>query len=114
VKGAIKILKGIEFRADPEISATTKADTGDCTEEEHRRLQDEVNERCKDVKRACEKGMRCEETKSKMRRNEKCAQARERINKKCFKGGDAGHRRAAQEARRAQENCRQLIRENCK
>jgi len=87
---------------------------GDCTEQRWRQLQEDVDKRCKKVSFSCKKGESCPETKSKMRRAEKCAKARETINKECFRGGDPGHKRAAKNARRAQKRCRKLIKKNCK
>jgi hypothetical protein len=87
---------------------------GDCTRERWRALQDEVDRRCKTLPFSCREGESCAETKSKMRRAEKCAQARERINKECFRGGDPEHRRQAKNARTAQKRCRKLIKKNCR
>jgi hypothetical protein len=39
---------------------------------------------------------------------EACAAARDAINNKCFGGGDAGHREAANNARRAAQKCRDI------
>jgi len=114
LRGSIRIFSGLRTEMIPieEGGAETQArgDTGNCTEEEHRRLQNEVNRQCKQLPRACRESDDCRTLKRSWHRNERCAKAREKINDKCFNGGDAGHRRAAQEARRAEANCREIYR----
>ncbi|CAN5331827.1 hypothetical protein BH23BAC1_BH23BAC1_17810 [soil metagenome] len=86
---------------------------GDCTEERHRELQDEVDRQCKKNKRACDSSQDCATLKSYKRRNEKCARARKKINKECFNGGDPGHRQAEKEAERAAKKCEEIYRNKC-
>jgi hypothetical protein len=70
---------------------------GDCTHGEHRQLQNEVNEWCKNSKnkpRRCKKSQTIEELEERIENNSRCIAARNRINKKCFRGGHAGHKEA--------------------
>jgi hypothetical protein len=67
---------------------------GDCTHGEHRQLQNEVNEWCKNKPRSCKKSQTIEELEERIENNSRCIAARNRINKKCFRGGDAGHKEA--------------------
>jgi hypothetical protein len=86
---------------------------GDCTEERHRELQDDVNYKCSRLPRGCTDDMDCRQLKRNWYRNERCARARDRINNECFKGGDRGHRDAALAAWRAAANCREIYRRKC-
>ena len=95
------------------VSNILTSRTGDCTEVRHHKLQDDVNWKCKRLPRACDDSMTCVELRSRWQRNENCARARERINKECYGGGDAGHREAAEAARKAEETCRELYRSKC-
>jgi len=80
--------------------ATSETDPGDCTKEEHKKLQDEVKESKADVS----KGGACKETDSPKELKKKGAAwlrqatARSKINNKCYKGGDDGHQIAAASA----------------
>jgi hypothetical protein len=87
---------------------------GNCTKERHDKLQEEVDQRCKTVKFACDSKTDCKTAKSYIRRAEKCAKARDAINKECFDGGNKGHKDAAKAARRAAEKCRERAKEACK
>lgn len=79
--------------------------TGNCTEERHDTLQSEVDRQCKDLPRACTPGMTKAELKRNAFRNWRCARVRDLMNKECFDGGDEGHKRAAQLAWQAYDNC---------
>jgi len=81
---------------------------GDCTPAEHAALQAAVNLTCK-VKRRCNAIQSPAELQANLAKNLACAAARDAINKKCYKGGDAIHRNAANDARRAATRCLELI-----
>jgi Novel toxin 16 len=95
-------------RATPR--ATSNERTGDCTEERHDGLQDEVTRQCKRLPRGCTPGMGKAELKRNAMRNERCARARDRMNNECFGGGDAGHQQAARLAWEAAQRCWDLYR----
>jgi RHS repeat-associated protein len=84
-----------------------------CTPRQHLILQLAVNVACKwSGSRACTKADSCEENQKKISRNSACITARTIINKKCFNGGDAGHREAIQNAKNALQYCLQ-VRPHC-
>jgi type VI secretion system secreted protein VgrG len=67
---------------------------GDCTPNQHQRMQREVRRAC-DQPRRCIPGMTPAELLTRMERNRECAMARDIINKTCFAGGDLDHRNEA-------------------
>jgi type VI secretion system secreted protein VgrG len=81
---------------------------GNCTSERHRFLQDAVDAACK-IPRRCDGGQDCATLQSNYGKNQACASARDAINVECFGGGDAGHRQAADDARRAAARCSALM-----
>jgi hypothetical protein len=81
---------------------------GDCTAEQHRKLQDEVNRACKRP-RACKGDQDCATLIANLAKNRECAAARKAINDTCFKGGDEGHKQAYQEALNAVGTCLDLM-----
>jgi hypothetical protein len=90
------------------------APPGDCTPEQHRKLQDDVNNKCKSEKRSC-KGVRdCATLLENTRKNWDCAVARELVAKMCFRGGDDGHRQAILDALNAAAYCESQFNTICK
>jgi type VI secretion system secreted protein VgrG len=81
---------------------------GNCTSERHRALQDAVDAACK-IPRRCDGTQDCGTLQSNHGKNLACASARDAINVECFGGGDAGHRQAADDARRAAARCSALM-----
>jgi len=86
---------------------------GDCTVEEHKKLQDDVNKFCKNEKSKCTSDLSCKEIDERWHRAERCANARQRINKKCFQSGDRGHKQAEAVFRSAASNCKKIYKEKC-
>jgi len=84
---------------------------GDCSESEHRRLQNEVNRACK-RKRACKGNQSCDVLNDNLNKNRECSAARNEINNKCFRGGNSGHQKGADDAARAVNNCMNLMIKN--
>ena len=88
------IVKGLEKAR----SAATLSPPGDCTSQEHLDLQADVDSACH--ANSC-KGL-TELDCSEILKNESslsdCITARSKINAKCFRGGDDGHKRALQSA----------------
>jgi Domain of unknown function (DUF4157)/Novel toxin 16 len=91
---------------------TSQSPPGDCAEDRHRTLQDDINFKCKRLPRGCTPDMGCRQLKRNWYRNERCARARDQMNSECFKGGDPGHKQAASAAWLAAQNCRELYRKN--
>ncbi len=85
-------------------------DSGDCSPAQHAALQAAVEAACKGASSGCRPGMSQAELYANLARNEACAAARDAINRKCFKGGDAGHKEAADTARVARARCLREIR----
>ncbi|NJM30789.1 MAG: hypothetical protein HC855_12435 [Rhizobiales bacterium] len=81
---------------------------GDCNDREHRRFQNDVDNSCK-RDRACSKGMTSSDLSMRAIMNGSCGRARERINKKCFRGGDETHRDQAADAWKSQAKCEELL-----
>ena len=81
---------------------------GNCTPEQHRTLQNAVDAACK-IPRRCDGTQDCATLQSNHGKNLACAAARDDINITCFGGGDAGHRQAADDARRAAQRCSVLM-----
>jgi len=83
---------------------------GDCDENEHLRLQDNVNQACDNSGQ-----LRCkvddvkEVLMQKMTLSRRCALARTKINDACFRGGDPNHRREAQKRWGTFDNCEKLF-----
>jgi hypothetical protein len=86
---------------------------GNCTWERHRQLQAPVHVLC-DINnrgRVCEAGMTgCINLNQRIQRNARCIEARHRINRECYAGGDREHRIAENDARRALSKCQRLWR----
>ncbi|MEG4631870.1 DUF4157 domain-containing protein [Microcoleus sp. AR_TQ3_B6] len=80
---------------------------GDCQPGEHRRLQDEVDKWCKGKKR-CNESQTLEELEESAENSSKCINARLRINNKCFRGGDATHKQAVEEAIKRLVRCQKV------
>ena len=83
---------------------------GSCTPEEHAALQAAVNAACKAGPRRCSPTQDPATLATNMGKNLACAAARDTINQRCFGGGDAGHRQAADQARSAAIRCARLLR----
>jgi len=83
---------------------------GNCTPEEHAALQAAVNGACKAGPRRCSPSQDPVTLATNMGKNLACAAARDTINQRCFGGGDAGHRQAADQARAAAIRCARLLR----
>jgi hypothetical protein len=83
---------------------------GDCTGARHRTLQDEVNSQCKTAPFSCKKNMARAELQKRFNQATACSNARKRINSECFKGGDSGHKQAAENASRAADKCAGFMR----
>lgn len=81
---------------------------GDCTTEQHRNLQNAVDAACK-IPRRCDGTQSCATLQSNHGLNIACAEARDTINLTCFRGGNDGHRQAADDARRAAQRCSALM-----
>ncbi len=82
---------------------------GNCTPNDHRQLQDQVDQWCKAVPRACRAGMVRSELNERLENGRACGTARDKLNKKCFAGGDADHRNEAAKAWKAVANCESIL-----
>ncbi len=84
----------------------TPTNPGNCTPDEHRGLQDDVNSTCKNAgQRSCVPSNACETIATKIDLAAQCIGAREKINTKCFSGGDSGHNEAIQQEVNLQNKC---------
>ena len=80
---------------------------GDCQPGEHRQMQNEVDKWCKGKKR-CNESQTLEELEESAENSSKCINARLRINNKCFRGGDATHKQAVEEAIKRLVRCQKV------
>jgi chromosome segregation ATPase len=95
------------------IGAYLDSPTGDCSEEEHKKLQKAVHDAC-DQPRKCTFEMRdCDDLKKRLAINNACAAARDEINNKCYQGGDDTHREEANNARKTAAICQEVIKLYC-
>jgi len=94
-------------------------DTGNCTLEEWKPLQQAVNDYCHGVVSSCKKWnpgdptLDCATWKEYLARNQVCRDARNKINTTCFNGGDPGHIKAENQAIEAMFKCQDLITKHC-
>ena len=104
------IAKGIEGLADLIDKLLEDDNDSDCTATERAALQQQVNRLCKPpgAGQSCNSGMCPAEALANAAKFEACAASRDTINTRCFKGGDNGHRTAADQARRAGQACRNV------
>ena len=80
---------------------------GDCWFVRHREWQAAVDRLCQGGVRACPQNLRdCTIIQDRFQRNIGCFWARNRINRGCYRGGNPGHRQAAQAAMTAALLCR--------
>lgn len=87
---------------------------GNCNQGIHNAMQRAVKQWCDHPSgRACTGGESCLRVLQKIRRNQMCARNRRLINDLCYAGGDAGHRLAELDARRAQATCMAMARTRC-
>ena len=84
---------------------------GRCTEARHRALQAPVHPLCDDVTRTCDGLTGCHSISQRILRNSLCIDARARVNRECFDGGNRDHRKVEYDARRTAQRCRQRWRE---
>lgn len=97
------------------------ADTGDCTFERHRELQNQVDDACKIPGQPykCtqwnpnDPALDCEQWARQHELNLKCAKARHDINTECYKGGDPTHKREEELALERAKECDELIAKFC-
>jgi YD repeat-containing protein len=107
----VKIQKGCgtAVEAIKEVFDMSKP-PGDCDEDEHRRLQENVNQACDNSGQLkCKVDDVKEVLMQKMTLSRRCALARTKINDACFRGGDGNHRREAQKRWGTFDNCEKLF-----
>lgn len=86
---------------------------GNCSNDELRRLQSDVNTYCKgNGMQSCSVIDSCPTLEAKLTLNRQCALAREKVNNRCFAGGDAGHQQQASAAWNAVQRCTTAISAN--
>ena len=78
------------------VVASASEITSDCTESMRLNLQNQVKQNCKSGKQACLITDNCPTLEQTMATLNACIAARTKINMRCFKGGDAGHREQIQ------------------
>ena len=81
---------------------------GDCTEAQHRDLQNRVENACGSAK-SCTAQDSVEELNAKIAAHSLCIDARRRINRTCFRGGNTTHNDQVNDRQRAIERCREFL-----
>ena len=104
---AVIILGGAFFF--DQTTTCSPQECGDCTPAQKNFLQGLVDSFCKSGPRRCKPGQDLRTLKTNYQNNMGCAAARQTLNDVCFGGGDAGHKQAADDARRAARRCTDLI-----
>jgi len=87
---------------------TSTEPPGNCTPEEHRDLQNRVENAC-GAATACKGGDDLFTLNWKIGLQSACIDARRRINDRCFGGGDAGHRLQIEQRKGSIRNCQNFI-----
>jgi hypothetical protein len=85
----------------------------DCSESVRMKLQNDVNRYCKSQKMSCINTDSCSTLERKMSMFNNCMQARIKINTKCFKGGNPGHKKAIADATNGLMNCQGIFFPKC-
>ncbi len=81
---------------------------GNCDPNDYNNMRDEVNRAC-DLPRRCVSGMARSDLLTSIERFRACGTARDRINKKCFAGGDRVHRDQAIGQWEGIANCENIL-----
>ena len=90
---------------------------GDCTMNTWRNLQADVNLYCKGVTfpaEECAPVDSCYVLLDKQEKYKRCADSRDTINNRCFRGGDAAHRAEANRIRVKEADCRRIYESQCR
>lgn len=82
---------------------------GDCSKEEHRELKKAVGEACKSTSMQCYEKDDCATLWKSLIQRSECIAARQRIADRCFRGGDAIHRREIDQYKTGADKCRRII-----
>jgi hypothetical protein len=93
------------------LSASAEEDLkapGDCTQARHKELQDDVETAC-NRGRKCLQPDSCKVIKNKINLFNECIDAREAINRECFRGGNAGHKKAINDNVGGRDKCEEIL-----
>ena len=91
------------------IGSISNTPRNNCSKSYHRYLQNQVNLFCKPNPGNCRVGDSYDTMIFKLKRHESCANARRKINKTCFNGGDRNHQYEYTFRRQQAEMCKGLI-----
>ncbi|WP_368671677.1 hypothetical protein [Corallococcus carmarthensis] len=86
---------------------------GDCTKDVWRDLSKAVGSACKTQSMSCNATMSCVDLTVQWNRFENCIQARRTLMNRCFRGGDAEHKKVLEGYERGQARCTEFIRARC-
>ena len=95
-------------RAYRYCTSTTQEPRGDCGEDQHRDLQNRVENACGSATR-CIGGDNASALNIKIGAHSQCIDARKRINNTCFRGGNPTHVQSVNERLGAIANCNSLL-----
>ncbi len=104
----------VESPTDSATDSVTLKPPGDCTQQEWYQLQQAVNDaKANAYGKGCKRVTDKETALMYAILHDIEAATRDAINKKCFRGGDGGHRKRANEARNAAKRCREIATQCC-
>jgi hypothetical protein len=84
-------------------------DEAKCPEEEYLRLRKQVLDACRGVHMRCLSEHECPELIARWKLQATCGAARQILMDTCFPGGNAGHRKAIEQAEQGQKTCLRFI-----
>jgi phage shock protein A len=94
--------------------ALQKADTGDCTQEQHDQLQANVKNECEyPPLERCTQAQDCATLKANLERFQGCYDARKKIMDVCYGGGDPGHDDELDSVRNGLNRCLTIFNTKC-
>ena len=91
----------------------TKRRRGSCSPSEHDLLQNQAEAACKGQKFRCTGETSCDNLLINRAQANACAKAQEVVNRRCFSGGNSGHRTKALLARIAAKKCNSFFQKKC-
>ena len=100
-------------RPTPGPKPKPKRDSGDCSANEHAYLQARVKLFCNQTRACSCPPVDCDTWENRRNIGAACVAARKEIMRRCFKGGDARHKKHLKDDQDVLKNCQSLINKHC-
>lgn len=108
------ITAAIAIAAPSSANPPNELPYGDCTKEQHSRLNAAVSEACKSGNlRKCVAADSCDALLRKVQNYASCLEARKAIMQICFRGGNRNHWDAVEQYTNGLSTCTELVIKNC-